>query len=69
MIVLFSILFYYLLGKRLGHGMGYYDKYLKRCFQKQNTKPYLIAIGFKEQIRDDIPTNEDDVIVDIVLTG
>ncbi|XP_012222155.1 5-formyltetrahydrofolate cyclo-ligase isoform X2 [Linepithema humile] len=56
-------------GKRLGHGMGYYDKYLKRCFQKQNTRPYLIAIGFKEQIREDIPTNEDDVAVDIVLTG
>lgn len=49
--------------------MGYYDKYLKRCFQKQSTKPYLIAIGFKEQILEDIPTNEDDVMVDIVLTG
>ncbi|XP_011686069.1 PREDICTED: 5-formyltetrahydrofolate cyclo-ligase [Wasmannia auropunctata] len=55
-------------GKRLGHGMGYYDKYLKRCFQK-GIKPYLIAVGFKEQIQEDIPTNEDDVPVNIVLTG
>lgn len=49
--------------------MGYYDKYLKRCFQKQSIKPYLIAIGFKEQIQEDIPVNELDVPVDIVLTG
>ncbi|KYN37744.1 5-formyltetrahydrofolate cyclo-ligase [Trachymyrmex septentrionalis] len=55
-------------GKRLGHGMGYYDKYLKRCFQK-NIKPYLIAVGFKEQIQEDVPVNENDVPVDIVLTG
>lgn len=58
-----------LLGQRLGHGMGYYDKYLKRCFQKQSVKPYLIAVGFKEQIQEDIPANENDVPVDIVLTG
>ncbi|KYN27688.1 5-formyltetrahydrofolate cyclo-ligase, partial [Trachymyrmex cornetzi] len=55
-------------GKRLGHGMGYYDKYLKRCFQK-NIKPYLVAVGFKKQIQEDIPVNENDVPVDIVLTG
>ncbi|XP_011262551.1 5-formyltetrahydrofolate cyclo-ligase [Camponotus floridanus] len=54
-------------GKRLGHGMGYYDKYLKICFQKQTTRPYLIAVGFREQIQEDIPTNEDDMLVDIVL--
>lgn len=57
------------LGKRLGHGMGYYDKYLKRCLQEQNVKPYLVALGFKEQIREDIPTNDDDMLVDIVLSG
>ncbi|EZA62385.1 5-formyltetrahydrofolate cyclo-ligase [Ooceraea biroi] len=56
-------------GKRLGHGMGYYDKYLKRCFQRQSAKPYLVAVGFREQIKEDIPTNEDDVLVDVVLTG
>jgi len=49
--------------------MGYYDKYLKRCFQKQSTKPYVVALAFKEQIKEDIPTNEEDVLVDMVLTG
>ncbi|XP_012526510.1 5-formyltetrahydrofolate cyclo-ligase isoform X1 [Monomorium pharaonis] len=56
-------------GKRLGHGMGYYDKYLKRCFKNQTIRPYLVAVGFKEQIQEDIPVNENDVPVDIVLTG
>lgn len=64
-----SLLLKTLLGKRLGHGMGYYDKYLKSCFQTQSIKPYLVAVGFEEQIQEDIPTNEDDVPVDIVLTG
>lgn len=47
--------------------MGYYDKYLKICFQKQTRRPYLIAVGFREQIQEDIPTNEDDMLVNIVL--
>lgn len=47
--------------------MGYYDKYLKMCFKRQAIRPYLIAVGFKQQIQEDIPTNEDDVPVDIVL--
>lgn len=49
--------------------MGYYDKYLKKCFQKQRIKPYLVAVAFKEQIQENIPTNEDDVPVDLVLIG
>ncbi|XP_011154455.1 5-formyltetrahydrofolate cyclo-ligase [Harpegnathos saltator] len=56
-------------GKRLGHGMGYYDRYLKKYFEKKSTRPYLIALGFKEQIQEDIPSNEHDVLVDIVLSG
>lgn len=49
--------------------MGYYDKYLKRCFQQQDKKPYLVAIAFKEQIQEDIPTGENDIPVNIVLSG
>lgn len=49
--------------------MGYYDKYLKTCFEKQSSKPFLVALSFKEQIQEDIPTNENDVLVDIVLSG
>ncbi|XP_017886265.1 5-formyltetrahydrofolate cyclo-ligase [Ceratina calcarata] len=55
-------------GKRLGHGMGYYDKYLKSCLEKQQTKPHLIGIAFNEQLRDDVPTSEYDVPMDLVLT-
>ncbi|KAK2584307.1 hypothetical protein KPH14_006700 [Odynerus spinipes] len=55
-------------GKRLGHGMGYYDRFLENCFQKQQKKPYLIAIAFNEQVKDDIPTTEKDVMLDMILT-
>ncbi|KAG7207203.1 hypothetical protein KM043_008884 [Ampulex compressa] len=55
-------------GKRLGHGMGYYDRFLHACFEKQQKKPYLIAVAFNEQLRKDVPTTADDVILDLVLT-
>ncbi|KAF7381461.1 hypothetical protein HZH68_015409 [Vespula germanica] len=55
-------------GKRLGHGKGYYDKFLEDTFQKQQKKPHLIAIAFNEQIKNDIPTTERDVVLDMVLT-
>ncbi|XP_076648420.1 methenyltetrahydrofolate synthetase [Halictus rubicundus] len=55
-------------GKRLGHGMGYYDSFLN-AYLKKYKKPHLIAVAFNEQIRDDIPTAENDVFVDLVLTG
>lgn len=49
--------------------MGYYDEYLRKYFEARNTRPYLVAVAFKEQIQEDIPTNEQDVPVDIVLSG
>ncbi|KAI4497705.1 hypothetical protein M0802_007245 [Mischocyttarus mexicanus] len=55
-------------GKRLGHGKGYYDKFLTDTFQKQQRKPHLIAIAFNEQIRDNIPTTENDVLLDMIVT-
>ncbi|XP_044008084.1 5-formyltetrahydrofolate cyclo-ligase [Aphidius gifuensis] len=55
-------------GKRLGHGMGYYDKYINNYIQLKNKKPYLIGLAFNEQIKDDIPTNEQDVNLDLILT-
>ncbi|XP_031829035.1 methenyltetrahydrofolate synthetase [Nomia melanderi] len=54
-------------GKRLGHGMGYYDSFLN-AYVKEQKKPYLIAVAFNEQIWDDIPISEKDVSVDLVLT-
>ncbi|XP_076291134.1 methenyltetrahydrofolate synthetase [Lasioglossum baleicum] len=54
-------------GKRLGHGMGYYDSFLN-AYLRQHRKPHLIAVAFNEQILDDVPTDENDVLVDLVLT-
>lgn len=54
-------------GKRLGHGMGYYDKYINNYIQLKNKKPYLIGLALNEQIKDDIPTNEQDINLDLIL--
>ncbi|KAK9306713.1 hypothetical protein QLX08_002631 [Tetragonisca angustula] len=55
-------------GKRLGHGMGYYDKFLDLCIKTQQKRPHLIAVAFNEQLWEDVPTSETDVILDLVLT-
>ena len=55
-------------GKRLGHGMGYYDKFLATCLKKQQQKPHLIGLAFNEQLGEDIPISESDVPLDLVLT-
>ncbi|CAL7940601.1 unnamed protein product [Xylocopa violacea] len=55
-------------GKRLGHGMGYYDKFLDMCFKNQQKRPHTIAVAFNEQLWEDIPTSENDVLLDLVLT-
>lgn len=60
-------------GKRLGHGMGYYDKFLQRYFtENPNRKPkrtFLIGLAFKEQIVDNIPITDQDAILDDVIIG
>ena len=52
-------------GARLGHGKGYYDKYLASL---RDPKPTTIALAFREQILDELPTGPHDVPVDLVLT-
>ncbi|XP_017795554.1 PREDICTED: 5-formyltetrahydrofolate cyclo-ligase, partial [Habropoda laboriosa] len=49
-------------GKRLGHGMGYYDKFLELCLKKQQKRPHLIAVAFNEQLWENIPTSENDIL-------
>jgi len=48
-------------GKRLGRGGGYYDRYLEK-----NNCP-KIALAFYQQIFEDIPTEEHDQKVDLVI--
>ena len=47
---------------RLGFGMGYYDKYLK----KHNV--YKIGLCFNEQMVDILPHNELDIPMDMIIT-
>jgi 5-formyltetrahydrofolate cyclo-ligase len=49
-------------GKRLGQGGGYYDRLLAR------TSCFCAAVGFDYQLVDEIPTEETDRSVDVVVT-
>ncbi|XP_018327181.1 5-formyltetrahydrofolate cyclo-ligase [Agrilus planipennis] len=54
-------------GDRLGHGMGYYDKFLWNIRKTGKKKPYTVGIGFKEQIVDSLPIENTDYKLDSVL--
>ncbi|RWS22113.1 5-formyltetrahydrofolate cyclo-ligase-like protein [Leptotrombidium deliense] len=52
--------------QRLGHGGGFYDRYIRQC-RTISPKAYTIAVCFKEQIVDEIPTNDHDEVVDEIV--
>lgn len=54
-------------GKRLGRGKGFYDTFLERCDGHPKGKPYTIALAFKEQMCQEIPVDDNDVLIDEVL--
>ncbi|KAF1387075.1 hypothetical protein PFLUV_G00101510 [Perca fluviatilis] len=54
-------------GKRLGRGKGFYDTYLERCLRHPKGKPYTLALAFKEQLCQEIPVDDNDVLIDEVL--
>lgn len=54
-------------GSRLGHGKGYYDTFLHSLEKIQEKPPYTVALAFKEQIEDDVPVHEHDVLINSVL--
>lgn len=60
-------------GDRLGHGMGYYDKYLHSYFNRfpnnNQHQTVLIGLAFREQIVEILPIDENDWKLDIVLSG
>lgn len=49
---------------RLGHGAGYYDKYLKAV----RKDCFTMALCFEEALADELPVEEHDVPVDAVVT-
>lgn len=50
-------------GLRLGHGKGYYDTFLSKLKSRHTT----IALAFREQVVEEVPTDEHDVKIDHVL--
>jgi 5-formyltetrahydrofolate cyclo-ligase len=55
-------------GKRLGRGKGYYDRSIA---EYRNKYPYnnlkIIGLAFSQQICDDIPTSEQDSLIDYIV--
>lgn len=54
-------------GGRLGHGKGYYDSFFKRVEAVQGKPVFKIGLAFNEQIVDNVPLTERDVLLDLVL--
>lgn len=52
---------------RLGHGGGYYDRFLLSLNKLQTQPVATVALAFKEQIVPEIPVDSHDLKVDIVL--
>ncbi len=51
-------------GRRLGRGGGFYDRFLART----RDSAVRVGIAFDGQVIDEIPTQDHDVMVDIVIT-
>src|SRR5262245_55218940 len=51
-------------GARMGHGFGYYDKLLKNA----RADAPLVALAFECQLFDEIPIEDHDVFMDLVIT-
>ncbi|XP_014672981.1 PREDICTED: 5-formyltetrahydrofolate cyclo-ligase-like [Priapulus caudatus] len=54
-------------GYRVGRGKGYYDSYIQKCSMAATGRPQLVALAFGEQIVDDVPVEDHDEAVDMVL--
>lgn len=54
-------------GNRLGRGKGFYDLYLQHCMKHPKGKPYTIALAFKEQLCEQVPVGNNDMLIDDVL--
>ena len=49
-------------GKRLGHGAGYYDRFLKNATGK------TVCLCYQDFLAEDLPVNDEDVLMDMVVT-
>jgi 5-formyltetrahydrofolate cyclo-ligase len=55
-------------GKRLGHGKGFYDRFFTSHQKLFNKMPFKVGLGLKEQIVDNLPVSEYDVLMDVVIS-
>ncbi|MBQ7159022.1 MAG: 5-formyltetrahydrofolate cyclo-ligase [Treponema sp.] len=53
-------------GKRLGHGKGFYDRYIARL-RATGAEVTLAGFCFPCQVVSDVPTDENDVLMDMVF--
>ena len=58
---------YSLFKYKICRGKGYYDTFLTRVQQKYGALPPTIALAFKQQVVDHVPTDDHDVVIDTVL--
>lgn len=49
-------------GRRLGHGAGFYDRFLK------NFSTYKMCLCFRKNIFEDIPVDKYDILMDMIVT-
>lgn len=49
--------------RRIGHGLGYYDRFLEKC-----PHAFKMCLCFNQRILPDIPTDEHDIPMDAVVT-
>ena len=56
-------------GDRLGHGAGYYDKFLTNFKEKFGRVPYLIGVCLADQLVKTIPTEPHDWTMDQVIVA
>ena len=54
-------------GARCGRGKGYYDTYLDRANRSLGQPPMKIGLAFHQQMLAEIPTDDHDIRLDLVL--
>ncbi|KFX87273.1 hypothetical protein V490_08393 [Pseudogymnoascus sp. VKM F-3557] len=63
--------------RRLGHGMGFYDFFIRRCREKSEEMaekgPLLVALALKEQVLEkedeEVPLGDHDALLDGLVVG
>jgi len=55
---------------RLGHGKGYYDRFIASYISSSRSKPLLVGLGLREQLLDNgqVPVGEYDWKLDLLVT-